>query len=334
MKHFCKAVALAAMLALSQVSGAGADDKITLSLATWGASSHPQVAVYAKMFMEEVTKRTNGKVEWKYFPNDTLVKQAFVPSAIPGGQVDISLTTFDSWAGRIPEVSIVASPLWTLTMDQSAEDLKPGKPLFDYFDTLLAKQNTKLLSLFDIGAPAFFCKFTCLTPDSMKGHTLRAYSKGAAESLKAIGAAPVNMGVADVYSALQRGAVDGALGGLQGAYGLRHYEVTSHVLASGGILGALINGYVMNKASYDKLSPDVQKAILSATEVSLKANNEALKKSYVDYLEDLRRKGLAVAELKPGTPEWKAWTGALKTYREGLIKEFPAKIVDLAGAKS
>ncbi len=334
MKQLWKAAALAAVMTVGQVLSATAADKITLSLATWGAASHPQVSVYAKIFMEEVTKRTDGQVEWKYFPNDTLVKQAFVPSAIPGGQVDISLTTLDSWAGRIPEVSIAASPLWTLTMDQSAHDLVPGKPLFDYFDGLLAKQNTKLLSLFDIGAPAFFCKFACLLPDTMKGHTLRAYSKGAAESLKAIGAAPVTMGVADVYSALQRGAVDGALGGLQGAYGLKHFEVTDHVLGSGGILGALVNGFVMNKASFDRQPENVKKAILEATKVALDANNKALKKSYVDYLADLKKKGLTVTELEPGTPEWKAWSAALKGHREALTKRFPAIVVSLVDSKS
>lgn len=329
-----QAAVLAFVLSLLCVVNASAQDKIKLSLATWGASSHPQVKVYAHVFMDEVTKRTNGQVEWKFFPDSMLVKQHFVPSAIPGGQVDISLTTLDNWAGRIPEVSIAASPLWTLTMEQAQHDLNPGEPLFKYFDALLAKNNTKLLALFDIGAPAFFCKFACLSPESMKGHTLRAYSKGVAESLKAIGVAPVTMGVGDVYSGLQRGAIDGALGGLQGAYGLKHFEVTNHVLGSGGILGALINGFVMNKHSFDKLPPNVQKAILEANMVALDANNKALEKSYTDYLVDLKKKGLTVNVLKPGTPEWKTWSDALKAHREEVRKKFPQEILSLIKAGS
>lgn len=328
-KHFWRTLALAIAFSLAGAAGASAQEKIKLSLATWGASSHPQVKVYAHVFMDEVTKRTNGQVEWKFFPDSMLVKQQFVPSAIPGGQVDISLTTLDNWAGRIPEVSIAASPLWTLTMEQAQRDLEPGQPLFKYFDGLLAKHNTKLLALFDIGAPAFFCKFPCLLPESMKGHTMRAYSKGVAESLKSIGVAPVTMGVGDVYSGLQRGAIDGALGGLQGAYGLRHYEVTEHVLGSGGILGALINGFVMNRRSFDKLPPNVQKAILEANKVALDANNKALEKSYSDYLADLKQKGLTVNVLKPGTSEWKAWSDALKTHREEVRKQYPQEILSL-----
>lgn len=333
-KYSWKAAALALALSFACPLGAGAQDKITLSLATWGASSHPQVKVYAHVFMEEVTKRTNGQVEWKFFPDDTLVKQAFVPSAIPGGQVDISLTTLDSWAGRIPQVSIAASPLWTLTMEESQKALMPGQPLFAYVDNLLAKQNTKLLSLFDIGAPAFFCKFACLTPESMKGHTMRGYSKGASESMKAVGIAPVTMGVADVYSALQRGAIDGALGGLQGAYGLKHFEVTNHVLGSGGILGALINGFLMNKGKYEKLPPNVQKAILEANLVALDANNKELERSYKAYLIDLKAKGLTVNVLTPGTPEWKSWSEALKAHREELTKKFPADLISMTKSGS
>jgi TRAP-type C4-dicarboxylate transport system substrate-binding protein len=326
--------ALALVLGLAQTGSASAQEKITLSLATWGASSHPQVKVYAHVFMDEVTKRTNGQVEWKFFPDDTLVKQAFVPSAVPGGQVDISLTTLDSWAGRIPQVSIAASPLWTLTMEESQKALAPGQPLFVYFDKLLEKQNTKLLSLFDIGAPAFFCKFACLSPESMRGHTMRGYSKGASESMKAVGIAPVTMGVADVYSALQRGAIDGALGGLQGAYGLKHYEVTDHVLGSGGILGALVNGFVMNKARFEKLPPNVQKAILEANLAASEANDKELERSYQAYLADLKAKGLTVNVLKPGTPEWKAWSQALGAHREELTKKFPAELVAMTKSSS
>ncbi len=327
MRHW-KNWTAAAVVALA-ATGAQAQDKITLSLATWGASSHPQVKVYADLFMKEVTARTDGRVEWKFFPDDTMVKQAFVPSAIPGGQVDISLTTLDNWTGRIPEVSIAASPLWTLTMEQAQAELKPGEPLFDHFDELLAKHNTKLLSLFDIGSPALFSKFEAKSPDALKGRTLRAYSKGASESLQAVGAAPVTMGVADVYSAMQRGAIDGALGGLQGAYGLKHYEVTSHALATGGIMGALVNGYVMNRGSFDRLPEDVQKAVLEATQVALDAVNEDIRTGYQKYLEDTRGHGLEVFELKPGTPEWQAWEAALADHREKLKGTFPDATLSL-----
>jgi len=326
--------ALSLALTIGAAASASAQDKITLSLATWGASSHPQVKVYAHVFMDEVKKRTNGQVEWKFFPDDTLVKQAFVPSAVPGGQVDISLTTLDSWAGRIPQVSIAASPLWTLPMEASEKALAPGQPLFVYFDKLMEKHNTKLLALFDIGAPAFFCKFACLLPESMKGHTMRGYSKGASESMKAVGIAPVTMGVADVYSALQRGAIDGALGGLQGAYGLKHYEVTDHVLGSGGILGALVNGFLMNKSRFEKLPANVQKAILEANVVASEANNRELERSYKAYLADLKAKGLTVNVLTPGTPEWKAWSDALKAHREELTKKFPADLVAMTKSGS
>lgn len=319
-------VALAATLF---VTPAFAQDKITLSLATWGASSHPQVKTYAKVFMDEVTKRTNGKVEWKFFPDDTMVKQAFVPSAIPGGQVDISLTTLDNWVGRVPQVAITASPLWTLTMEQAQAELQPGKPLFKHFEDLLAKQNTKLLSLFDIGAPALFSKFDARDPASLKGRTLRAYSKGASQNLQALGAAPVTMGVADVYSALQRGAIDGALGGLQGAYGLKHYEVTKYALGTGGVLGALINGYVMNRRSFERLPDDVKQAVLEATQVALDTTNKEIAQSYQQYLADTRKHGLEVSELKPGTPERAAWEAALKEYREKIKGEFPAETVAL-----
>jgi len=66
-----------------------------------------------------------------------MVKQQFVATAIPQGTIDISLTTLDNWSGHIPEVSILTSPLWTKSIQWTRDNLKPGNPIFDYFDEKL-----------------------------------------------------------------------------------------------------------------------------------------------------------------------------------------------------
>ena len=57
-----------------------------------------------------------------------------------------AVATLDSWAGRLPEVSVTVkppwplSPLWPLSMPQTRDKLVPGSPLFDY-STAQAKRN-------------------------------------------------------------------------------------------------------------------------------------------------------------------------------------------------
>jgi TRAP-type C4-dicarboxylate transport system substrate-binding protein len=68
------------------------------------------VKLFTQPFMEVVEKRTNGKIKFKYFRDDQMVKQNFMPNAVPTGTVDIALTTLDSWAGRIADVSVTAMP--------------------------------------------------------------------------------------------------------------------------------------------------------------------------------------------------------------------------------
>ncbi len=325
---------LLAACAAALLSGlpAFAQEKTTLSLATWGASSHPQVKVFTPKLMDGVTQRTNGQVEWKFFPDDTMVKQAFVPTAIPSGQVDISLTTLDNWQGRVPAVAISGSPLWTLGMKAAKDELRPGQPIFEHFDKLLGAQGTKLLALFDIGAPCIFSSSPVETPADLAGRTIRAYSKGSGEALKALGAAPVNISVGDVYSALQRRTIDGTLGGLQGAYGLRHYEVTKHVLCTGGVLGTIINGFVMNAKRYDSLSEPVRKALLESIEDARVATVDTLIASYSDFQKKTEGHGLTVKELTPGTPEWDAWSKALADYKATVSATFDPETVKLVSA--
>lgn len=255
---------LALALVIGAALAASAEARTRLSISTWGSPQHPQVAEFVDRFVKDVEEKTNGEIRFRVFSGGEMVQQQFVPTAVPQGTVDISLTTLDTWSGRIPEVSVTVSPLWPYTMQEARDNLLPGKPVFEYFNDRLKENGAILLTFFDIGSPVLSTRSKIEKPEDIKGRTIRTYSKGASELLQAVGASPVTMGVGDVYSALQRGAIDGALGGIQGAVGLKHYEVTKYVMVPNGLFGALIHGYVMNKEKWDSLSPELQKIVQDA----------------------------------------------------------------------
>lgn len=315
----------------SQAGGASASSgqTYTLSLATWGTSTHPQVKIFAHDFMKQVEKDSNGRIKFKFFPDSQMVKEAFVSTAVPGDTVDISLTTTEGWAGRIPDMSVTASPLWNLTMDETRDQLVPGKPLFDYFNKKFEAQGAVALAIFDIGPMIFSTTFPMQTPSQLAGKRIRAVSKGTAETLQALGASPVTMSVGDVYSALKLGTIDGAIGGLQGAYGLKHYEVARNVLATNGVIGTFIHGYVMNKRKFDSLPKDLQDIL---TTDALKVRNEtqdALIKSYPEYLQKMEQGGAKVTRLKKGGPLWNQWTAKLAGLKKKDEQRYSPELVKL-----
>jgi TRAP-type C4-dicarboxylate transport system substrate-binding protein len=324
-------VALGLALALAGAAAGGGDvaAKTRLSLSSWGSPKHPQVSEFVDRFVKDVEKRTKGEVTFRTFSGGEFVQQQFVPTAVPQGTVDISLTTLDTWSGRIPEMSITVSPLWSFTMKKARQDLLPGSPVFEYFNGRLKENGAVMLTMFDIGPPVLQTRASVLAPKDIAGKTVRTYSKGASELLQAVGASPVTMGVGDVYSALQRGAVDGALVGIQGAVGLKHYEVTQHVMITNGLFGTLVHAYVMNKDKWNGLRPEIRKAIQEAATAARNHSQDFMIQSYGKFVQVFRDKGKAVTVVEPGSAAWKNWQAALGPLAEKDRKRYPADLVKL-----
>ena len=320
----------AALLAASAVAGTAHAER--LSISTWGSPKHPQVAQFVPAFTEALEKKSGGKFRVRAFQGGEMVKQEFVPTAIPQGTVDISLTTMDTWSGRIPEVSILTTPLWNKSMTWTRDNLKPGTPVFDYFDAKFREQDAVILALFDIGPAVVSTNFPLAKPEDLKGKSVRVYSRGAGLVIQELGGSPVTMGVGDVYSALQRGTVDGAMGGLGGAVGLKHYEVTKNMLVQNGVIGTLIHGYVMNRKKFESLDPDMRKALVESVAEARDGMQQYLIDIYGKQTDEVRQSGSTVTVLQQGGPEWKVWENALAGFAETARKEYPADIVKLIAA--
>jgi TRAP-type C4-dicarboxylate transport system substrate-binding protein len=302
---------------------------VTLSLATWGAGSHPHEKEFVERFIASAVRNSGGRLGFKYFPNGSMVKQDDVVSSVPGGLVDIALMIIDSWAGIDHDVSIAATPLWTLSMQQARERLVPGQPLFDYFSDKLRGYNAKLLCLFDIGPPVIASGFPLVRPQDIKGKIVRALSKGSAQDLRALGSSPIVMGVGQVYAALQRRTVDGAMNGIQGSIGLRYYEVAGYEIATGGVLGTIISGYIMNLEKFQSLPPNLQQAIVSAAEETRRHTQDALIETYPKYLVEARKRGVHVFEIEKDGAVRNEWNAALASYRNDISSSYPEALLSL-----
>lgn len=321
---------LAALLTAALVlPGLAQADRYRLSLSTWGSPKHPQVTQFVPKFVELVEERSEGRIRFRTFEGGEMVKQQSVPTAVPRGTVDISLTTLDNWSGRIPEVSVLAGPLWTWSMETSRDNLLPGKPVFDYFDERLRANGAFMIAMFDIGPPVLSTRFKVEKPGDLQGRTMRVYSKGAGQVMQTLGAAPATIGVGEVYSALQRGTVDGAMGGLGGAVGLKHFEVTDYMFDQAGALGTLVHAYVMNVRTFEKLPEDLQKVVMESAAEARNHAQQYMIDSFDELLGQVEDHGNTVIRLKPGNAEWKQWRQALQPLVDAEKKKYPAELVKM-----
>ena len=323
-KMLTSAGALVAALSLASLAPAAAAER--LSLSSWGSPKHYQVAEFVPMFEKLLKEKSGGEIRLRTFAGGEMVKQQFVATAVPQGTVDISLTTLDNWSGRVPDVGILTTPLWDKSMAWTRDNVKPGMPVFEYFNSKLKEQGAIIIAFFDIGPPVVTANFEVTGPESFANMPIRVYSKGSAEVVQMLGAAPTIMGVGDVYSGLQRGTVKGALGGLGGAVGLKHYEVTSTMFVPNGVMGTLIHAYVMNKEKFDGMSPKLQKAVMEAASEARDHMQQFAIDKLAGLLGQVRDNGNTVTVVEPGSEMWNKFSKQLEPLVESAKETYSKEV--------
>jgi TRAP-type C4-dicarboxylate transport system substrate-binding protein len=94
----------------------------------------------------------------------------------------------------------------------------------------------------------------------LKGRKIRVFSPAMAQFVRALGAEPVSLAYAEVYTALERGTVDGAITCSRCGWDTKWYEVTKHLvdLHMGTAVSTL---FVVSKRTWNKLPPDIRQTL-------------------------------------------------------------------------
>lgn len=95
--------------------------------------------------------------------------------------------------------------------------------------------------------------------EDLKGMKIRSAGDTTNAILKALGAVPVVLPYAQIYSALDKGLVDGALTSIGDIGTHRHYEVAKYITIID--ITAVGVAYCMNKKTYNGLPKDLQKVV-------------------------------------------------------------------------
>jgi TRAP-type C4-dicarboxylate transport system substrate-binding protein len=308
------------------------EESYTLRLASWGAPTASQVVDFTSTFKDAVEKASGGRISVQTFPAGSLVNERAVPTAIQSGVVDISLTTMGSWSSIVPTAGALNTVFFRPTAENFDKVIGPGTGLFKTLDDDMASHGVRLLAALYNGPVVVVSKAPMKSPGDFKGKTVRVFDRLTAEIVQSLGGAPSTIEVADVYPALQRGTVQAAIGGLEGAIGLKEYEVGKYLLATNGEFGLLLTGYVMNRKSLEALPADLQKVVLDSGYAASRHATQAMIASYARELGQMQEHGMTVTTLLPDTVEYRQSSDALaplaKTQEERFPKELIRRVLD------
>jgi len=239
-----------------------AADPIELKLTHWVPADnvmHKDVFVpWAKM----VEEKTGGKVKVKIFPSELLSKARDTYEAVINGTADIGF----SHLGLNPGV-------FTINQIFGLPFIYPEAPMGSRVITEVFEKEPVLQSEFKDVKVLWFMSSTMLrlhtstkpvrTLEDLKGMKIRTGGGPQAATLKALGATPVAISPPDVYTALERGTVDGLTFPWEAVDSYKIDEVTRYHNTAGLWGGPFY--VIMNLKKYNSLPPDVQKGIDSVS---------------------------------------------------------------------
>ncbi|MBN1849881.1 MAG: TRAP transporter substrate-binding protein [Deltaproteobacteria bacterium] len=238
--------------------------KILRLVTDWPAGSNTELV--KAVFIDEVAKKTGGRIKIEMYPGSQLVASDNHVDAISSGMVEMAVTQLsEGWPTVAPSLTILGISLF----DNSAHAFRSldgplGKMLAGELEK---KTNTKVLNWTTAGdIDVMGCAPKLIkTPDDLKGLKFRVSSNSDAASCKALGGTPVIIAGSEMYMALQRGTVDGIfITSTRGVEVSRSYEVCKNYTRIPLVVGAQF-AFVINRDAWEGLSKEIQEILMSVS---------------------------------------------------------------------
>jgi len=240
---------------LASIPAQAQEKTMKLRLSTMWPTQHPLTRLFAD-WGKDVEKATNGRVSVTVFAASTLSPPMQVYDNTVKGVVDIGTNLLAYSPGRLPLSEVLQQPLGYKNGYQAT------KAANEYYKKFKPKEFDDVKVMFLHGAaPGFiFTKNPAKSIADLKGLRIKANAENA-DIVKNLGASPVTMPVTETYDALSRGVVDGTLFPLEALQGFKIAEVVKTVIEDYPMSYMTSMYCIMNKAKWNAISPDDQKAI-------------------------------------------------------------------------
>ncbi len=244
------------------------------------------------------------------------------------GVVDLSWTVLGYTPGRFNKTEVFELPFMSGSAEQSSRAIQ------EYVEKFAADEfkDVKLIAVHTHGPGLFHTKAPVMGLESLRGMKVRGGSRIISNMLTKLGATPVGMPVPAVTDALSKGTIDGTTIPWEVTPALKVSELVKNHTTFAGAQGLYTQTFAfsMNKASYDKLPPDLKAVIDKNSGIETAA-------MFGRAMDDGDKAGRAIAE-KAGNnivaldvAETQRWRRTAATVETDWINEMKGKNID--GAK-
>lgn len=268
---------------------------------------YPPTKILVQKYADTVEAKTGRKVTFRISgPEVVNAFQQFQPAS--SGAFDVFFTVQPYHVGT----TSVSFGIYAVDPDPEAFR-KAG--VIDFLTKEYERFNLKLLAIIPgqvkgVGAYHAMLRNPVTPEGDIKGMRVRGNPLYRA-LIEKLGGSMVNLQVGEVYSALQKGTIDGAFGPITGSLDYKWHEVGKYSMRPN--FGYIYQFLFVHQAAYAKLPPDVQKVLVDEAVALEVPGMRALTELQAKEDEELKKAGVIHTNLDPAKA-----TDAIKAFNDGI----------------
>lgn len=314
-------VLLSILIGFSQPVSAAGPIELKFGCGTVGTDA---LGIFNKNWMKQLEQNTNGKVKMTWLGDAVIAPSTKTYDLTVAGTYDIGEANTGNKPGAFPLYDAAQLPF------VSPEIVPASMALQGLFETDKDVQaqfkDTKLLFMGSkLASQIITMKKPIRGVEDFKGLRIAVTSGPHADIITLLGGVPVRMANDEVYSALERGILDGALFHWNLVYGYKLGDICKYITLLE--ISRTCGYYAMNLNKWNSLPQDIQKAIMdisgyngaaavakhyAASEADLVKQSTASGKLQVIKLDPAERSKM----LKTVSPMWDNWVQKMEAEKK------------------
>lgn len=243
-------------------------------------------------FKEQVEARTNGSVTVTIFPQGQLGSDAAMIDGARSGIIDIAMSGLNNFTGLVPQAGALELPFMFPSRDTAyaALDGEIGQGISAEF----TQHGLKVLGFPENGYRNMTNnRGPIRVPADLAGLNMRVNnSKALNDMFAALGANPLQLPVAELYTALETGVVDAQDHPIGIVLSFKFNEVQKYLSLTQHAYSAL--ALVMNDARFNALTAEEQKVIAEVAAEAIAMQRKAVQEKETGMIEELKAAGMEV----------------------------------------
>ncbi|HWT56405.1 MAG TPA: TRAP transporter substrate-binding protein [Rhizobium sp.] len=303
----------AGLIVAASFMGTAASAQTVLKSSDTHPDGYPTVEG-VKYFGELVKERTQGRYSVEVYHSAQLGEEKDTIEQVRSGVIELNRVSMAPFNGTVKESIVPALP-YIFRSEEHMHKVMDGA-IGDQIKKAFEPAGLVVLAFYDAGSRSFYNKTKPINSVAdMKGLKFRVIQSDIfVDMVAALGANATPMPYGEVYSGIETGVIDGAENNFPSYDTAKHAEVAkNYSLDEHTILPEV---FVMNKAAFDKLTPEDQEIFKQAGKDSVAKQRELWAAKVAESRVNVEKLGAQIT-----TPDKQGFIEAMAPVYEKHVKD-------------